>query len=788
MSKLSWLSHTLWLSVVVALSGCGGGGGGGSNPPPAVSSAATSSVAVTSSIASSSSSIASSSAPATTQLTIQGMAVAEALAGGEVVFTIGTKTYTAVIDNAMKYSIALDVPNQDLDKPFAAIATGSASNTWVQMAASYPSVNKLRELAGTDGVLDAAEYLNVNISAMTTAEYALLRSKKLPVGTDAERKIALLQNAAADQFAYAAFMQKMHTDIDLALPKKYKSTLELFLDYENARGKINIFQSSDDSFYAEVNKIQNDPRQVHVSNKIMSGSFLVSNYDFFYLLDLNEDGTGYLLTSNTPGGQIWPVDTLYRDTSLTWIRKGADIKITLDKVLDYGKTFGAGSAGLKYCSQPSVNNGLPDCSVKMSGMVISLITENEIGKIADISLDVTLVNSVGDVALDLSMEKYKANLLDRSQLYKVKKEELSGYEWFTDQFSYVLNSDGTAIQTNHVTNTQEPVTWQLENGVVTLDGGVLKLFLVHPSGPGFTAVRLLAPHNNPNYIGPTLKPVLLIKRESVSMTASDWVGRWNRIANNSFYSAIDYYSNYGYRDGFETQLLGSWKVVSDRHVSGLSNGSWRMENELLAIHDGKHYMQYCYGGNTENFIPTNCLLEAYVIDKTFTGNTFWESWSYPLFQEAESQKIWQFRGYSELHRQDNWMTLHYEKVSSNMLFNSESGKVLEMLSSSQDTVVLCEYEAFSSCEQGTTYNLRRSLEIKITASGNGTLDGIKNGTVSRMFSRLENYQLFLNPESGYTVTANNIVSSCDGSLDDIFYIIPARDADCEISVTFTPLP
>jgi len=562
----------------------------------------------------------------------------------------------------------------------------------------------------------------------------------------------------------------------------------MFLDYEYTRGQVNILQASGDSFYSLIEEIQNDQQQVRISNKAISGNFLVSSYGFYYLLDLNENGTGHLLTSNIPGGQIWAADSLYRESSFKWVRKGADIKITLDASIDYGKTYGAGSTGFQHCSQPAVNYGLADCSVKMSGMVISLITENEVSKFADISLDVTLVNSTGDIALDLSTVKYRANLLDRSQLYKLKKEELDGFEWFTDRFSYAFNSDGTAIQTNHLTKVKSPINWQLDNGFIKMDGDILMLLPVHTSGPGFTAVRLLAPNNNPLFLDAAFKPSLLIKRESPSMAESAWVGRWNRVSNNSFYSAIDYYSNYGFRDGFETQARGSWKVVSESQVSGLSNGTWRMEHELLAIHDGKHYMQYCYGNDSESFTPSNCLLEAYEIDKTFSGTTFWESWSHPLFQEVDTLKQWKFNGYSELQRQGEFSTRYYQRAASNMLYNRDSGKVLEMLSSDKDSISVCEYDAFDSCDKGTTYNLKRSLELTITAVGNGTVNGIKNSTNSFMFPRQVAHSLFLSPSSGYAITANNIVSDCNGTLNGSYYDIPARDDDCKVAVTFTPIP
>lgn len=789
MSKLSSLSYTLWLSLAVVLSGCGGGGGG-SNPPPAVSSAAASSLIGTSSLAPSSSSLASSSSPATTQLTIQGMAVAEALAGGEVAFTIGANTYKAAIDNAMKYSITLAIPNQDADKPFAAIATGGASNTWVQMAASYPSINKLRELAGTDGVLDAAEYLDVNISVMTTAEYALIQGSKLPTTTDAERQYALVAVSARDELARAGWMHKMLADINVDLPTKYKTTLEMLLDYEYSRGQLNIFHATGERFEVELSAILQDQRQARISNQPVTGKFLVSGVSFNYFLNLNEDGTGNILTSASLGYATLPTDWKYRESSLKWVRKGVDIKLTFESAIDYGRIDPEGY--YKYsCEQHTASS---DCSIKLDSMQVTLLADNDVGKIANIILEAALVKNDGTFIEKIITEHFQLTLVDRRHLYKLTQEELVGHKWYTNQYSYLFSSNGTVAQTNEVSESPSTVNWTLEDGYLTLGGDTAQLLPLYPEGPGFVALELFADGSS-TQLGDMLPRKLLIKAADVNMTSSDWVGRWHRVANNSFYSAVDYYSNQGYRDGFETQALGSWSVISNSHVRGYSNGSWRMEHELLAISNGRHYMQYCYGFEVADFKPMNCLIEAYVIDKTFSGSTFWEVWSNPLFQEAGTLQQWRFYGYTNV-RRSNPTSVRYEKVASNMLFNRDSGKVLEMLSSDKDSVVLCEYDLFTSCERGTTYNLERSLEIKFTAIGNGTISvlgydafySFRNSTSSQMFLRLEPYRLYLDPSPGYTVTSNNIVSNCNGSLSGNDYVIPARDADCEISVTFTPLP
>ena len=711
--------------------------------------------------------------------------MADALIGGEVKLDVGSQSFTAVVNEAGEYQLTLDIANTDIDQPVTAIATGAASNQWVQLAALYPSIRTLHELAGADQTLEASEYIGVNISPMTTAEYTLIKGKKLPAATDAERKNALLQITAEDQLRRAAFVQKMLTDADVNFPARYETTLDMLLDYEYTRAQINILLATNQLLGSGVMELQQDSRQVRVADGALTGNFLVNGEGFSYLLDLNENGTGHLLTSNSPGGQIWAVDTQYHEATFTWVKDGAQITITLDEAIDFGRSYGAGQSE-ELCALAEPSDSPQDCAVSMFGMTISLIADTEVGQFADIALDVTFVNRADETVLDLSSQLFKATLLDRTQLYKLSKAEVEGFEWFTDNFSYAFNANGTAIQTNQMTKAESVVHWQLEDGVLTMDGATQMLLPVHTSGPGFTAMQLLVEDDAWYSINEAFLPMMLIKRESVNMAESDWVGRWQRIDNGSFYSAIDFYSDHVYRDGYETQSLGSWGAVSSSHANGLSNGTWRMEYELLAIHDGQHYMQYCYGADSENFTPTNCILEAYVIDKTFTGTTFWESWSYPVFEEGNPLTQWTFNGYAQLYIGFG-SPLAYKKVAANMLYDETNGKVLEMLSSTQNTIELCEYDAFSSCESGTTHHLTRGVEVKVTVAGEGSVLGTSNG--SRAFMRTRSYATSFSviPSEGYQVTADNI-SGCGGTLFNTTYEIPGLDSDCEVTVTFTPLP
>jgi hypothetical protein len=717
------------------------------------------------------------------------MVVADALIDGEISFAIGAHTYTAPINDQGQYQITLDPTNEDTALPFTAIATGAASNSWVQMAALYPSITRLRELAGSDGILAATEYPGVNISAMTTAEYSIVIGNRLPITTDTERKYALLQVEAADILKRAAYLTKHLTDIDIELAPKHTTTLDLLLDKFYVSGQLNLLRQYGDDLEGEITAIKADQSQTYVSKKAIHGKFLLKTESFTYLLMLDEVGTGLLLTSNTPAAGIWANNGQYQQSFFTWIRKGKNIRINLDSPINYGETLGFNNTFQSQCADSSSGISLPICPVTLNSVEISLIDENEVGKIADVQLDVTVKDANGDTVFDVSGVSYPATLLDTSHFYKITEEELQGATWYTNNYSYSFNADGTATQVNSHTKNASVVNWRLDDGQVILDGDALGLLPLYPQGPGFAVMQLLIGNERALFNG-AYQQNPFVKRADVSMSSTDWIGRWNRGFENSFSAASDFYENGQFRDGFETQLMGSWTVTNATHISGRSNGAWRMEFELLAIKDGQHYMQHCYGVSTDNFIPSGCVVESYVIDKTFSGTTFWETWSNPLFQNKETGEYWQFWGHVlSLHNPDFYQSRSYIKVAPNLLFDYPNGKILEMFSSNINSVDVCEYDVFSACDEGELFTLERTPELKITISGNGSVsyETREFTSTGSMMVRREAKSLLLQPAAGQEALASNI-SGCDGTLNGNNYDIQAPVADCEIVVEFTPIP
>lgn len=701
--------------------------------------------------------------------------------------TIGSHTFTAIVDDNNDYELEIDIPNEDIYQPFSAIATGTGGDHWVQLAALYPSVSTLVTLAGNN-TLDASEYTDVNISPSTTAEYAIIHINRSSINTDVERKYALLQVDAADKLNRAAYLLRLLTDINTNLPQQFQTTLELVLDKFYIGGQVKINHEYDDNFEDELNEIKNDLSQSYISKKAIVGEYFLRAGSFNYLLTFNANGTGILRSSNTPGVGIWPGDSKYHEAGFSWIRKQKKLEITLDTPIIYGKTIGFNSVFQQQCAySPGIN--VPACSVKLYSILLSLVDENEVGKVVDVELELDVADVNYQTLFNVNGISYTAALLDTSQFYKVTVDELSGFTWYTNNYSYQFNADGTATQINLYTKNSAQVSWQLDNGRVVLDGETLEILPLYAQGPGFVVMQLLQDNERALSDG-AFQQTSFFKRESVTMAEADWVGRWNRGFENYFSAASDFYANKKFRDGFETQLMGEWTVVDGSRIWALSNGGWRSEYDVLAINDGQYYLQNCYGENAVNFVPTGCVVESYVIDKTFTGTTFWESWSNPLFENMATGDYWQFWGHS-LHMYSGSHLYNYrsvKKVAPNLFLDVNNWKILEMLSSDLNAIEVCEYNVGDTCAANDVFTLARAPEIRFNISGNGLVHDNTRGfqTSGSMMVRKEAKSLFLQPATGQEILPNN-VSGCDGSLNGNVYEIPAPQADCEITVAFTPL-
>ncbi|HSC68684.1 MAG TPA: hypothetical protein VLC79_13385 [Cellvibrio sp.] len=794
MNKLFSLSCGMLFGTSLLLSGCGGGSSG-SKPttPPASSAAASSVVAVTSSIAPSSTAAASSSAPATAQLTIQGSAAAEALAGGEVVFTIGAKTYKAAIDNALKYSIVLDVPDQDIDKPFFAVATGSGSNDWVQLAASYPSVAALIEKAGSDKILNANEFFGVNITSLTSAQYAELVANNPAIVTDDARKNAILELQPIRALEKAGIVSRTLSDINFNLPAQAKTTLGFLQDRNLSETYLEIFRLSNFSWLnSQIEGMQLDKSQTYVSPAKLSGIYFLEALNSQYQLTFNDDGTGQLRTGSID--QRFP-DQQQRNSvaeNFSWERKANTIQIQFAQAVKYTtNSYVADDKFSNFKCDDILTSGYEYCDLSFDVIELELISEAEFSKFAELRIygeatrNNTIIYEEGVLASSF------ARLTSAENALALTASDIVGYEWYLDKYRYIFTADGVAKKRDLITQDESTFSWEIKNKQLIV--GNTTLWPVNKNAAGY----------NLFYIDEkTLERAAIVKRLPVTMTEADWIGRWTGSPLDKLANAQDVNADKSWADGFESDVAGSWSVVDSHRQTAISNGAWRMNRDVLAIHGETYYLSLCHGPEEDNFIPVQCYLSVTTKAKNFDTGVFWGGWSHPAFNEKISGKAWMVRG-EQVFVSDGWSNLTskpYTRVSATRLFNPEDKTILEMTGANKTEIELCEYKLFEACNDQNKLKYQRGIQIKITTSDGGIVrtkqealgsDGLHSyewfADTALMLAKNTNQSISLWPPAGFAISYDS-VSGCDGHLSGNEYHIPARTSDCAITINFVPLP
>lgn len=787
MNKSSFGAFSVLIISGLLLSGCGGGGSSGSKSPASVAPSSTGgnqSLSVSSVLSSSSASTSSTST--ITHLTINGAAVADALADGKLVVTVGTVSYETNIDESLKYTISLNIPQQDIDKPFVAVATGSGADAWVQFAASFPSIKSLVEKAGSDGVLNSEEFFGVNITALTTAQYAEINNQLIKVESDEIRKAAFLSMHPIRALEKAALISRMLSDIDFSLPEKTKTTLQFLSDENLSESYVEAFRVHNfDWVHSQIAIFQSNPFESVVAPQKLAGRYFLEALNYTYMLDFNEDGTGKLQSGSM--STIYYTENPKVNTEFTWVKKGKKIRINFLKPITYSVDYyHNNSSQFISCNEYYSNNN--KCSLRFDSLDLDVITETEFSKLAYIRPNVTVTNN-NERIHEGELNSQLARLISVNDFPLFVTSALIGHEWFTSDYRYVFSDNTTVLKTDLVTKTVENLSWESKDNHLVV--GSEDIWMTHKSVAGYDIISV----TNSQVVRKSL-----FKREQVNMAENDWVGRWTSYPFDMFSNAQDVNANKTWRDGFEAEGAGNW-VINDHHTqTAISNGVWRMERDVLAIHGDKYFMSICQGVVAENFVPQNCYLSVATRSQSFDSNVFWGSWSYPAFNEKNSGKDWVPIG-SMIFTTDSTLqkiVRPFARVAANKLFNRNDGTILEMISANKEEIELCEYKLYESCTEEDKIVYQRGIELKLVTNGNGTISMKHTGygmggfletselTFVNTLMVPKGYPqiLFLRTQAGAMLNASGTVSGCGGILVGFEYRIPALNEACEITVNF----
>jgi hypothetical protein len=722
------------------------------------------------------------------RLTIQGKVAADALVGGVIKVSIGDRQFTAQVDDAKNYSLVLDVPDNDLGKPFGAIATGSGNEKWVTLAVLFPSVGALTELAGTDKLLTSAEYSGVNITLLTTAEYAEIINTRSAITSDVERKSALLSMSPTKSLEQAAVLSRLLTDISVDIPIQASTTLDYLLDVDLAEAYLEILRlTRKNQLNAEIEAIQADSAQVFVSSKKMIGNYFLEAKNSSYLLTFNSDGTG-VLGIGTMRNEIWAYAGIA--TKFTWQRKAKTILLSLSDQANYRMNNitadVAGDEVTHKCDDTSTPNNTETCAVLLKSIQLELIDEADVRHLAQLRIDLKATRDNSFLVYEGELQPQLARLIKVDDSISVASADIIGFEWFGEYDSYIFTADGKVKKRNLQTKLTTNLNWVLNGNHIVMDGA--DLWMTHREASGFSLV-----YRDSNHLYRTS----FVKRAPVTLQESDWVGRWTSYRVGMPVTAYDVIADKSWRDGFENGSMGSWSHVDGHTHTAISNGVWRMVRDVIAIHDDIYYLSVCQGIDTEASV--GCYLSRDTRAVNFDSHIFWNSWSFPIFNEQGGDGIWTYLYDRAIFANTLGGELEgrvYSKVSPTRLFNKSTNTVIEMTAASSNAIVLCEYAVNDACRDKDKRTYERGLEIGVMLSVGGNLvysmdykdlDGKAGSGISRsvdkvfMVPKHRAQKLLIFPSSGYELGA---INGCGGSLSGSTYLLPALTNNCQITANF----
>jgi hypothetical protein len=767
------LEHGYVLALILTIAACGGSPKSKDPKPTASSTPATSSTpAISSSLAASSTSsglskafASSSSAKKTTELTLTGKVTDSDIAFADLVFTVGSQTFTTKANATGDYTILLSVYDEELSKPIKALAKGMASQPEAEFVSLLPSMNSLMQQAGADKTLDKTENFSVNITNVTTAEFALLTQNDADIANDDELKIALLA-VDADQKLNLAATIKIIVDNDIyVLPQGISSTLALALNYKAASNYTSYLTAKAPSLVASmIEIIKADKNLVTGSVKPIAGEYLLGG---FYALEINADGTGHMTKAESYDE--------YRlsavESDFTWAKLGNIVKLTFPKEITLGIDDGS------LCEEDQ-------CTIILRSVEFFIITENDVTKVIELSTKTEIINKNTLAIVKTKTSKFIANLINRKNLPTPTSDHLAG-EWLTglgEKITYRANGTGKII--NVRTDTEDNFTWTLKTNSVLMDfnngSPASELWFIKDIHVGYDYVL-----RDNNVSGKQMFSRTIVKRQNIAITASELVGRWIGAEPSKNYSeTYDIYSDGSWSSGFGSAIKYRWEINND-HQYTTFEFDYRTVRDFIAVDGATYYAFECGGFDQTTSLPSYCFISAKLKNNSFSSDQFWARWNRPLFNEEVSGIAWSF-GWDSITSAGIDVTPLSENFGNSMKINfnkinyMRSGKstILELLIANQNTVDVCEYDADKQCDEGRKFTLVRGIDVEVKINGNqGT--SYESGLQSRNQPAIYTFT----PNSYYGLTLKS-VTGCGGTLDGFVYTTESLTADCSITANF----
>ncbi|OUS71517.1 hypothetical protein B5G52_11260 [Pseudoalteromonas sp. A601] len=724
-------------------------------------------------------------------VTITGLVTDEPIANAMLEIVVGDESFPTQADASGRYNILLDIDESSSKKLVRVKAKGlDASNPGVEFVSQLSSVEKLLAQAGDDNTLDSTDNFGVNITNVTTAEYALLTRGGVEPSNEEELDTALLNVDADEKIQLATLIKIVVDNPDYQLPEGVNSTLELVTDEAVAQKFENEVNEKDPEIIEKTKEeIKQDDDLVTGSKTSLVGDYIINSPRYHnsraYHLLLNEDGSG---TFNS-----------ITQSELTWESVDGVIKLSFEN--------------------PVVNNEYTNTEENTSNTIFlntlsfEVLAENDVFRTLDVTETTSrkTVNTVtGEETLTPEVPYvYTSNLIHKSKTLTLTEGDLIG-TWVLDTVNLgfhaddpetiIFNNDGTG---EVVTDNNEPFTWSLSGTKLSVmydndgDVGVTDFWFTKALRAGYQLVTLDA--NSDEAANSTAG--LLIKKEPVSLTNEDFIGRWH-----GYIGTAQSFDMNVYPDGTVMIGLGHTSYQGEISDGKFTRKLYLYDNNAVTSCTG--FDDSCYLSAQMRHEFLNVKDDYYYVLRTFEyfdpeGKITSSIESVLVYQYSKSFDYTEFT--EELLSQ--WTELYRENGGTDFLYPTSEGYTLELngeqftgltfvdgvlsyevdgitwflelVSADENEIIVCHYQQGTECSAATQISyLAKRPKVTLTANSND------NGELSPVIQESFIYQnvgFEIIPADGYVVDS---IEGCEGYIEGEYYIAFASNVDCEINTTF----
>lgn len=736
-------------------------------------------------------------------VTITGLVTDNPIANAELEINVGDDVFQVTADANGRYTIEIVVDESSTDKLVLVKAKGlDSTDPGVVFVSQLSTIQSLLEQAGDDNTVDADDNFGVNITNVTTAEYALLtRDGSEPKSID-ELNAALLNVDADEKINLAALIKIIVDYTDYTLPEGVANTLDLVKDPQIAQEFEDSVNETDPELIDKTkDEIKSDSDLVSDSDEPIVGDFIVNSPRYHnnsaYHLTLSEDGTG-VLNINT-------------STKVTLSKEDSTYSLALEEDV--------------ITSKQSIFNGESTyhLTTYLKELSFLVLAENDVFR----TIEVTEVKQKSQDFLDggeptlwePETRTYTTNLIDKSQTIALEAAELISNVWVIDTFDNDFDAttgqddpetlrfyeDGTG-DVNY--NPGDTFNWSLNDTKLSVtydeDGetGIIEIWFTKTLSAGYQLVALDTSFEETSN---TLMG-LMIKKSDVTTTNEDIIGRWHGFIGTQQSYDLNIFpdgtvrlgiGDTGFQGYLEDGQFSRRRYYSEQYgiVSSCEgfDSSCYLEGEMLhdfiTIVDNHYYIERTvkrYYSNGETFQDEKSIvIYEYSSELTYTDFTEELLDNYPVLYKDDGTKVSIYTRFNS----DNTLSYVVSVDGAEYTASFNDGVIsyevngttwfMELVSADESNIIICQYKAGESCNESTQVSYlpsRPKVTQTVLESDNGSLSPM---TVETYWYQRTSFEII--PDEGYTL---GTISGCDGYVDGDYYIAYADSEDCEITATF----